>query len=38
MHCVHALGKERMRATGGLLAQSAGGRDGRTEGEEGAAV
>lgn len=27
-----------MGITGGLLAQSAGGRDGRTEGEEGAAV
>lgn len=36
--CVHALGKEWMRATEGLLAQSAGGRDRRMEGKEGAAV
>lgn len=36
--CVHALGKEWVRATGGLLAQSAGGRNGRTERKEGAAV
>lgn len=36
--CVHALGKESMGAAGELLAQSAGGRDGRTEGEEGAAA
>lgn len=36
--CVHALGKEGMRATEGLLAQTAGGRDRRTEGKEGAAV
>lgn len=33
-----ALGKGWMRATGGLLAQSAGGTDRRTEGKEGAAV
>lgn len=38
MHCAHALGTEWMRATRGLLAQSAGGRDGRTEGKEGAAA
>lgn len=36
--CVHALGKEWMRATEGLLAQSAGGRHRRMEGKEGAAV
>lgn len=36
--CVHALGKEWVAATEGLLAQSAGGRDRRTEGKEGAAV
>lgn len=35
--CVRALGKEWMRATGGLLAQSTGGRDGGIEGKEGAA-
>lgn len=36
--CVRALGKEGMRATEGLLAQTAGGRDRRMEGKEGAAV
>lgn len=35
---VSPLGKEWSRATGGLLAQSAGGEDGGIEGMEGAAV